>query len=75
MSCCRERIAPVGRITDHGSEGARQCRLRYRWPVRDIKRIRAMQFPVFHGGIAPLDAKGRAEIYARDVPVECGASE
>jgi regulator of RNase E activity RraA len=40
--------------------------------VRDIKAIRAMGFPVFHGGIAPLDSKGRGKVMAIDVPVECG---
>ena len=30
-----------------------------------------MGFPVFHGGIAPLDTKGRARVMAIDVPVEC----
>ena len=39
--------------------------------VRDIKAIRAMRFPVFHGGIAPLDSKGRAQVMAIDVPIEC----
>ena len=39
--------------------------------VRDIRAIRAMGFPVFHGGIAPLDSKGRARVMAIDVPVEC----
>lgn len=39
--------------------------------VRDIKAIRAMGFPIFHGGIAPLDSKGRARVMAIDVPVEC----
>ena len=39
--------------------------------VRDIKAIKAMKFPVFHGGIAPLDSKGRATVKAVDVPVEC----
>jgi 4-hydroxy-4-methyl-2-oxoglutarate aldolase len=38
--------------------------------VRDIQRIRLMQFPVFHGGIGPLDTKGRAEMVAKDTPVE-----
>ncbi|HET9018513.1 MAG TPA: RraA family protein, partial [Acetobacteraceae bacterium] len=33
--------------------------------------IRAMGFPVFHGGIGPLDSKGRGKIVAIDVPVEC----
>ena len=40
--------------------------------VRDVCRIREMAFPVFHGGIGPLDSKGRAEMVAREVPVECG---
>ena len=39
--------------------------------VRDIKAIRAMGFPVFHGGIAPLDSKGRGQIMAIDVPIIC----
>jgi regulator of RNase E activity RraA len=40
--------------------------------VRDIKAIRKLGFPVFHGGIAPLDSKGRGKIMAIDVPIECG---
>jgi regulator of RNase E activity RraA len=40
--------------------------------IRDIRRIREVRFPVFHGGVGPLDSKGRAEMVARDVPVECG---
>ncbi len=31
-----------------------------------------MHFPVFHGGIGPLDTKGRARMVDRDVRVECG---
>jgi regulator of RNase E activity RraA len=34
-----------------------------------------MEFPVFHGGIGPLDTKGRARMVERDVPVECGGVE
>jgi regulator of RNase E activity RraA len=30
-----------------------------------------MGFPVFHGGIGPLDTKGRARMVERDVRVEC----
>jgi regulator of RNase E activity RraA len=40
--------------------------------VRDIKAIRKLKFPVHHGGIGPLDSKGRGEVVAIDVPVECG---
>jgi 4-hydroxy-4-methyl-2-oxoglutarate aldolase len=39
--------------------------------VRDIKEIRGMILPVFNGGIAPLDSKGRGHIVAIDVPVVC----
>jgi 4-hydroxy-4-methyl-2-oxoglutarate aldolase len=40
--------------------------------VRDIRAIRKMNFAVFHGGIGPLDSKGRAKMMTRDVPVNCG---
>jgi regulator of RNase E activity RraA len=39
--------------------------------TRDTKAIKAMGFPVFHGGIAPLDTKGRGKIMAIDVAIEC----
>ncbi len=38
--------------------------------VRDVRGIRATQFPVFHGGIAPLDSKGRGKVADIDVPIE-----
>jgi len=40
--------------------------------VRDVKEIRRLGFAVFHGGIGPLDSKGRGEVCAIDVPIECG---
>lgn len=40
--------------------------------VRDIKHVREMRFPVFAGGIAPLDSYGRGKVVEIDVPVECG---
>lgn len=65
------RIAPWGELLStaanvRGAAGALMdgC-------VRDVKAIRAMGFPVFHGGIAPLDSKGRGKIMAIDVPIEC----
>ena len=66
------RIAPWGELLStaarvRGAAGALMdgC-------VRDVKAIRAMGFAVFHGGIAPLDSKGRGKIVAIDVPLECG---
>jgi 4-hydroxy-4-methyl-2-oxoglutarate aldolase len=38
--------------------------------VRDVARIRAMRFAVFHGGIGPLDTKGRAEMREKDTPID-----
>src|SRR5579863_2921437 len=39
--------------------------------VRDVRHIRAMKFPVFHGGIGPLDSKGRCRMIEMDRPIEC----
>jgi len=33
-----------------------------------------MQFPVFAGGIGPLDSKGRGVVMKIDIPVECGGA-
>ena len=66
-----DRIAPWGELltTASASRGASGCVTD--GLVRDVRRIRGMAFPVFHGGIGPLDSKGRGEMIARDVPVEC----
>lgn len=66
-----ERIAPWGELlttaaTARGAVGAVTDGL-----VRDIRAIRRTGFPVFHGGIGPLDSAGRAKMMARDVPVDC----
>lgn len=39
--------------------------------VRDVRHIRSLRFPVFHGGIAPLDSKGRGKVVAIDGPITC----
>ncbi|MEO1090557.1 MAG: RraA family protein [Pseudomonadota bacterium] len=39
--------------------------------VRDVRQIREMRFPVFAGGIGPVDSKGRGQMMAMDVPVRC----
>lgn len=38
--------------------------------VRDIARIRAMRFPVFAGGIGPLDTRGRAQMVEKDTAID-----
>jgi 4-hydroxy-4-methyl-2-oxoglutarate aldolase len=67
-----DRVAPWGELlstaaTCRGAEGCVTDGL-----VRDVRQIREMKFPVFHGGIGPLDSRGRAKLVAIDVPTECG---
>ncbi|HTT38352.1 MAG TPA: RraA family protein [Burkholderiales bacterium] len=66
-----ERIAPWGELlsTASAARGAAGCVTD--GLVRDVQRIRALRFPVFHGGIGPLDTKGRARMVERDIPIEC----
>lgn len=67
-----DRIAPWGELlsTAARARGAVGCVTD--GLVRDIRAIRAMDFPVFHGGIGPLDSKGRGKMMYADVPVVCG---
>lgn len=66
------RIAPWGELlsTTARARGAAGCVTD--GLVRDVRLIRAMKFPVFAGGIGPLDSKGRGMVMRIDVPVECG---
>jgi regulator of RNase E activity RraA len=66
------RIAPWGELlsTATTARGAVGCVTD--GFVRDTRAIGAMRFPVFHGGIAPLDSKGRGMVAAIDVPIQCG---
>src|SRR5688500_6927067 len=73
MACPRgERIGPWGELltTAARARGAAGCVTA--GLVRDVRLIREMRFPVFCGGIGPLDSKGRGVVMAIDVPVECG---
>ena len=65
------RIAPWGELlsTAAGARGATGCLTD--GLVRDIRAIREMRFPVFHGGIGPLDSKGRGKVSEIDIPVVC----
>lgn len=70
-----ERIAPWGELLSTAARhrGAAGCVTD--GLVRDVRHIRALSFPVFHGGIGPLDSKGRGKMVAKDVPVVCGGVE
>jgi 4-hydroxy-4-methyl-2-oxoglutarate aldolase len=67
-----ERMGPWGELlsTAARARGAAGCVTD--GLVRDVRQIREMSFPVFHGGIGPLDSKGRAKMVTMDVPVTCG---
>lgn len=66
------RIAPWGELLTTASVARGGAGCVTDGLVRDIRQIRAMKFPVFHGGIGPLDSKGRGKVIAIDVPVLCG---
>lgn len=66
-----ERIAPWGELLSTASQARGAAGCITDGLVRDVKQIRAMRFPVFHGGIGPLDTKGRARMMERDIPVDC----
>jgi regulator of RNase E activity RraA len=63
-------IAPWGELLTTAARARRAAGCVTDGLVRDVGRIRAMRFPVFHGGIGPLDTRNRAEMVERDVPVE-----
>jgi 4-hydroxy-4-methyl-2-oxoglutarate aldolase len=65
------RVAPWGELLSTAAQVRGAAGAVMDGCVRDIKAIRTMGFPVFHGGIAPLDSKGRARVMAIDVPIEC----
>ena len=66
------RVAPWGELLSTAARARGAAGALMDGCTRDIKAIRAMRFPVFHGGIAPLDSKGRGRIMAIDTPVACG---
>jgi len=66
-----ERLAPWGELLSTASHmrGAHGCVTD--GLVRDIRQIRELGFPVFHGGIGPLDSKGRGKMVEIDTPIIC----
>jgi 4-hydroxy-4-methyl-2-oxoglutarate aldolase len=67
-----DRIAPWGELLSTASRARGAAGFVTDGLVRDVRQIRAMGFPVFHGGIGPLDSRGRGKMMAMDVPVDCG---
>lgn len=67
-----DRIAPWGELLSTAAQARGAAGCITDGLVRDVKQIRAMRFSVFHGGIGPLDTRGRARMMERDTPVQCG---
>lgn len=68
------RIAPWGELlsTAAHARGALGCVTD--GMVRDVKGIIEARFPVFHGGIGPLDNRGRGKMVATDTLIECAGA-
>ncbi len=66
------RIGPWGELLSTASHARKAAGAVTDGLVRDVRLIRQMGFPVFAGGIGPLDSKGRGIVMAIDVPLECG---
>ncbi len=66
-----ERMAPWGELLSTAAMARKAAGCVTDGMVRDVRQIRAMGFTVFHGGMSPLDTKGRGHMIRRDVRVEC----
>lgn len=66
-----ERLAPWGELLSTAStmRGAHGCVTD--GLVRDLRQIKELRFPVFHGGIGPLDSKGRGRMVEIDTEILC----
>lgn len=73
MACpVPDRIGPWGELLTTAARARSAAGCVTDGLVRDVRLIREMRFPVFSGGIGPLDSKGRGIVVAIDVPVQCG---
>jgi 4-hydroxy-4-methyl-2-oxoglutarate aldolase len=65
------RIAPWGELLTTACIARKAAGCITDGLVRDVRQIVQLQFPVFHGGIGPLDSKGRGRVAEIEVPVMC----
>jgi 4-hydroxy-4-methyl-2-oxoglutarate aldolase len=65
------RIAPWGELLTTACLARKAAGCVTDGLVRDIRQIAQMRFPVFHGGVGPLDSKGRGRVMQIEVPVMC----
>lgn len=67
-----DRIAPWGELLTTAASAREASGCVTDGLVRDIRLIRNLEFPVFHGGIGPLDSAGRGRMMTMDQPIDCG---
>ena len=67
------RIAPWGELLSTAARARGGLGCVTDGLVRDARMIREMKFPVFAGGIGPLDTKGRGKLMWYDVPARIGS--
>ena len=65
------RIAPWGELLTTACLARKAAGCVTDGLVRDIRQIAQMRFPVFHGGVGPLDSKGRGKVMEIEVPLMC----
>lgn len=66
------RIAPWGELLTTASKARGAVGCVTDGLARDLRHIKRLNYPVFHGGIGPLDSRGRARMIEMDTVVECG---
>ncbi len=67
-----DRVAPWGELLSTASRARGAAGCVTDGLVRDVRQIRAMRFPVFAGGIGPLDSRGRGMVMRIDCRITCG---
>ncbi len=66
------RVAPWGDLLSTASRARGAAGCVTDGLVRDVRPIRAMKFPVFAGGLGPLDSRGRGMVMRIDCRIQCG---
>jgi regulator of RNase E activity RraA len=66
------RAALFGELFSVAARSQGACGAVVDGPVRDVRQIRELGYPVFARGMSPYDTRGRAEVVAHDVPIVCG---
>lgn len=66
------RNAPWGELMSTAAKVRRAAACICDSCIRDTRRIRQIEFPVWYTAVRPLDSNGRGKVVDYDVPVVCG---